>query len=296
MKSGNPISKRQMANDQRSLYKPPRACAARGAAIDERKTNLVTRINTDNDLVRDAHATAPTVAGAEIKSGLEKLQYSDSLSFIKGEPNDARAVEALTKAFLADPLGVGLAIMDAENIQDAEDARALAWEKAFAEFAGSERIDPRPFKYAHLSNCRPHEYTRERKLLAEKPWLDFGRCWPYCIERAPGAPHLWVPRGRGYQALGQDQFGRKVARDAGCDAAIGWRFSDCDPLSIEGVWPRNPGWLYNDGLDSRRNCFARLGRLISFADDPHECARRLMLAWRSAYPPSPPSDALALAE
>jgi hypothetical protein len=90
---------------------------------------LVTRINTDNDLVKDAHATAPTVAGAEIKSGLEKLQYSDPLAAIKalvdGEPDDARAAEAVADILFADPLGVMFGIMDAELAEDAENAAGV---------------------------------------------------------------------------------------------------------------------------------------------------------------------------
>jgi hypothetical protein len=91
---------------------------------------LVTRINADNDLVKDAHATAPTVAGAEIKSGLEKLQYCDPLAAIKtlvdGEPDDARAAEAVADILFADPLGVMFGIMDAELGEDAENAEDAA--------------------------------------------------------------------------------------------------------------------------------------------------------------------------
>jgi hypothetical protein len=60
------------------------------------------------------------------------------------------------------------------------DARALPWEKAFAEFARSGRDSSTAFKYAELSYAHLNEYKRERKLLAERPWLDFG------------PPHLWV--------------------------------------------------------------------------------------------------------
>jgi hypothetical protein len=217
------------------------------------------------------------------------MTLADLQTAVEHEPDDSRAVEVASDALLSNPLELMFEIMDEEA---AENARAPCcaranWAKAFAEFARSERIDSSTsFKYAKLSHAHPHEFKRERKLLAEKPWLYFGRCWPYTVQPMRGDPALWLPLGREYKPLGQDQFGGESHRYEDF-ASIAWRFSNCDPLAIEGVWPRTPGYLYNDGLDSRRGYFERLGRLISNADDPVECVRRLMLAWRSSYPPPP---------
>jgi hypothetical protein len=214
------------------------------------------------------------------------MTLADLQAAVEAEPDDVHAVELVSDALMSDPLGVMFSVMDAETAE--ENARVAQWARAFAEFAKAERIDSSTsFKYAKLSGAHPHEFKRERKLLAERPWLDFGRCWPYTVQPMRGDPVLWLPLGREYKPLGQDQFGGKSYRYQE-PASIAWRFSNCDPLAIEGVWPRTPGYLYNDGLDSRRGYFERLGRLISYADDPVECVRRLVLAWRSAYPTDAP--------
>jgi hypothetical protein len=196
-----------MANDQRSLYKPPRACAARGAAFDERKTNLVTRINTDNDLVKDAHATAPTIAGAEIKSGLEKPQYSDPLAAIKAlvdaEPDDARAAETVADILFADPLGVMFGIMDAELAEDAEKAEQEI-EHLFADF------------------------DKRRQARRRRKWpYDWQ---PYCLVRRPDG--TWTMLGREYKRLGTRQD--SMARWCDWNAAdhVVWRFKCGDPLLL----------------------------------------------------------------
>jgi hypothetical protein len=137
---------------------------------------------------------------------------------------------------------------------------------------------------------RPLQYTGNRppKLLG-KPWLDFGRNWPYCFARITDG--AWAPLGRNYKPLGEEQWPGRID-DYNEFAPTAWRFID-DPTTFgEDVWTRVAGdrlWLYNDDPASRRDYFARVGRLIALTDDPVEYAR--LLTWHNGQPP--PSAAVA---
>lgn len=139
----------------------------------------------------------------------------------------------------ADPLAVIMAIWDAEIAEGNDDPApstldAVNWEQAIADFAKAERIQTQPFKCANLHSARSDEYTRERNLLRCKSWRDFGRHWPHCFQQLTCDPGLWLPLGRQYKPLGQEQFDGGFYRYDDF-ASIAWRFT-CDPLTIEGVW------------------------------------------------------------
>jgi hypothetical protein len=242
-------------------------------------------VNTNKDLVRDAsHTIAATTAGpaSQINDASERGEHNTALDRIKAaidrEPDDALAVEAVADIIMSDPLAAMLEIMDAEAATDRETA---IWEGVMVEFAKRERIKTSPFQYTG---------NRPPKLL-RKPWLDFGRNWPYCFARTAGGS--WIPLGRQYKPLGAEQFGGGSFKYNEF-AHTAWRFID-DPTTFgEDVWTRVTGdrlWLYSDDPASRRDYFARVGRLVALTDDPVEYAR--LLTWHNGQPPDAADAAMA---
>jgi hypothetical protein len=149
--------------------------------------------------------------------------------------------EAIERALLDDPIGFMFAVWDAENAEDAgpaEDAAKLYsevaafWEWAIVDFATRERVKTQPFKYASICS-RPAHHEREWDRLNAKPWLDFGRNWPYCFRYLP-RHDAWLPLGREYQPLGEMQWGDVRGHHYDDFAHAAWRFVD-DPHTF-GIW------------------------------------------------------------
>jgi hypothetical protein len=191
--------------------------------------------------------------------------------------------EDIQRAIERDPVGFMFAVWDAENAEDAETAEAAEafgaefWERAIVDFAAHERIKPEPFRY---SSCD------HPSKLKRKPWLDFGRNWPYCFTHLRGHD-VWLPLGRNYKPLGQKQWPGGFY-DYNTFAHTAWRFLD-DPRALDGVWTQVGDyqlWLYNDGRASRRDYFRRVGRLLAATVDPLATLRQ-MAGNNNAPPPAP---------
>lgn len=90
----------------------------------------------------------------------------------------------------------------------------------------------------------------------------FRRDMPYCFLKLSGGG--WLPLNRYYEVLGHDA-GDTHDHERFADRA--WRFPT-DPREIAGVWFKVGNgclWLYNDNWRSRKDYFARLGRLMGVA-------------------------------
>jgi hypothetical protein len=221
-----------------------------------------------------------------------KHEFGNNLASLSRNPDPDP--EAIEKALLDDPVGFMFAVWDAEDAEDAptlgsSDAHDTAelrgvrkadvhdvefWKRAIADFAARERVKIQPFKYASICS-RPADHEREWDRLNAKPWLDFGRNWPYCF-RYLLRHDAWLPLGREYQPLGEMQWGVTVGVHYDDFAHAAWRFV-VDPHTL-GIWRKaypSTLYLYNDDPASRRDYFARVGRLIAATDDPIKYARRL---------------------
>lgn len=244
------------------------------------------QFKTAADLVDGSAATRNSHMGETAIRNGGNAERSTVLDRIKAaidcEPNDARAVEAVADIIMSDPLTAMLEIMDAENAEAAADHQAAIWEGVMVEFAKRERIKTSPFQYTG---------NRPPKLL-QKPWLDFGRNWPYAFVYLYSG--LWLPLGRNYKPLGEPQWpGARYDYDA--FSHLAWEFAgERNPRTFEGIWTAQSDdmlWLYNDDALSRRDYFARVGRLIALTDDPVGYAR--LLTWHNGQPPDAADAALA---
>jgi hypothetical protein len=87
---------------------------------------------------------------------------------------------------------------------------------------------------------------------------------PYAFQRIdhPTRRHVFMPLNRDYKPLGHE---RRVHVDYEALAATHAVAFQRDPASLTDVWTRVDGttlWLYNDSIDSRRDYFERLARLM----------------------------------
>ncbi len=215
-----------------------------------------------------------------------KHEFGNNLASLSRDPNPDP--EAIKKALLNDPVGFMFAVEDAENAEDAVEL----WERAIVDFAARERVKTQHFMYASICS-RPAAHEREWDRLNAKPWLDFGRNWPYCFRYLP-RHDAWLPLGREYQPLGEMQWGATVHARYDDFAHAAWRFV-VDPRTL-GIWRQaHPDtlYLYNDDPASRRDYFARVDRLIAATDDPIKYARRLMGRSNDAQAEQPPRNGSA---
>jgi hypothetical protein len=220
---------------------------------------LVTRINTGNDFVKDAHAAAPTVAGAEIKSGLEKPPYNDALTAIKAivehEPDDERAVDAVADIILNDPLGTFSAIADAEAAEDADARKDCEATREVP--AGTCPTHQALLEYAKRECIQVYSHHYPETLGPTAPF----RChFPRSFRRVHGT--YWQP----YDGQGKPLGGP-------------WHFRQYDLLLLPAdTWQYADDttcFLY-DGRGTDTRYWRRLARVIEATTNPMWCLRQLI--------------------
>jgi hypothetical protein len=233
---------------------------------------LVNTIETDREIARDN----PAAEVLEMKDDLASSSYHDPLRVLKTavdrEPDDARKVEALADAILANPLDVLFGLWDAELARGND--------------AGSDADSELDVEYLFAA------YDRRKQA---RRWREWPRDWqPYCLVRR--ADNTWTMVGREYKRLGTVQSTSAPWSDWNAPDHVIWQFKCRDPFLLLGgdgenrIWRKPPGFwgprcLYLP-LNEPDYCIC-VGRLIAATVDPSSYASLVLGRLPLPMPPTP---------